>query len=209
MPNYKPYVGISGGGWLALIALSIAALASSNPWLTLFCFWAVPVFVVLLWRRFEPPILLFAVMVQWAEVCAKVIHADLLDVPISEFFADSVIVESILRGLIGLIVILLVIGFMLPSKVHVEQTVVIDAPIDRVYSQVYDLRNWEKWSPYKKMDPLMELSYSNPAFGQGAFYVWDSEVPELGKGKLTIAEAIANHFAEIFDGLLATDRNQS
>jgi len=113
MTNHKSYVGMSGAGWLSLIALSIAALASSNPWLTLFCFWAVPVFVVLLWRRFEPPILLFAVMVQWVEVSAKVVHADILDVSISEFFADSVIVESTLRGLIGLIVLALGMRFSL------------------------------------------------------------------------------------------------
>ena len=113
MTNHKSYVGMSGAGWLSLIALSIAALASSNPWLTLFCFWAVPVFVVLLWRRFEPPILLFAVMVQWVEVSAKVVHADFLDVSISEFFADSVIVESTLRGLIGLIVLALGMRFSL------------------------------------------------------------------------------------------------
>ena len=75
MPNPRAYVGIPGGGWLALIILTIAALASSNPWLTLLCFWLVPLFVVLLWRRFEPPILLFAVMVQWMEVSTKVIHA--------------------------------------------------------------------------------------------------------------------------------------
>ena len=36
----------------------------------------------LLWRRYEPPILLFAVMVQWAEVSTKVFHADVLDVPV-------------------------------------------------------------------------------------------------------------------------------
>ena len=105
MPNPRAYVSIPGSGWLALIILTIAALATSNPWVTLFCFWIVPLFVVLLWRRFEPPILLFAVMVQWVEVSTKVIHADFLDVSISEMFGDSVIVESTLRGLIGLVIL--------------------------------------------------------------------------------------------------------
>jgi uncharacterized protein YndB with AHSA1/START domain len=95
-------------------------------------------------------------------------------------------------GIVALFVVLLIIGFLLPSEVHVEKTQVIDAPIDRVYQNVYDLRNWEKWSPYKKMDPLMEMSYSNPPAGAGAFYNWKSEVPELGDGKLTIAEVVTN-----------------
>jgi hypothetical protein len=95
-------------------------------------------------------------------------------------------------GILGLFVLLLIVGFLLPSEVHIEKSQVIDAPVDRIFRNVYDLRNWEKWSPYKKMDPLMEFSYSNPPVGVGAFYNWSSELPELGNGKLTITELQAN-----------------
>lgn len=95
-------------------------------------------------------------------------------------------------GLVALFLIFLTIGFLLPSEVHVEKSVMIDAPIDLVYEQVNDLRNWEKWSPYKKMDPLLEMSFSNPPTGAKAYYKWQSELPELGNGRLTITEATPN-----------------
>ena len=74
----------------------------------------------------------------------------------------------------------------------VERSIMIDAPMVNVYNQVNDLRNWENWSPWLKMDPLMEMSYSNPPMGKGAYYHWESEHKYLGKGKMTIADAILN-----------------
>lgn len=114
MPADSPYVRISTNGWLTLLAASVAALVSSNVGLTLLSIWVVPIFVVLLWRRYEPPVLLFAIMVQWVEVSTKVIHADILDVSVTELFGDVAVVESILLGLIGLLT--MAVGMRLALK---------------------------------------------------------------------------------------------
>jgi hypothetical protein len=98
---------------LALVTASIIGALSSNPLLTLLCLWVVPLFVILLWRRFEPPILLFAVMVQWAEVSTKVVHADILNISIEAMFEDAIVVESVVRGLTGLLVLALGMRFAL------------------------------------------------------------------------------------------------
>ena len=95
-------------------------------------------------------------------------------------------------GVLGVLVLLLLISFLLPSVHSVERSVKIDAPMHMVFEQVNDLRNWEKWSPWKKMDPLLEMTYSNPPAGQGAFYNWRSEKKNLGNGKLTLAEVVPN-----------------
>lgn len=95
-------------------------------------------------------------------------------------------------SLLGLIAILLAISFLLPSRQRIESSVRINAPIQLVFEQVNDLRNWERWSPWKKMDPMMEMSYSNPAAGKGAFYNWKSTNPRLGNGKLILTEVIPN-----------------
>lgn len=95
-------------------------------------------------------------------------------------------------SLLGLIVILLAISFLLPSQQRIESTVKINAPIQMVFEQVNDLRNWERWSPWKKMDPMMEMSYSNPPAGKGAFYNWKSSNPRLGNGKMILTEVIPN-----------------
>ena len=114
MPTDSPCVRIPTNGWLTLLAASVGASVSSNAWLTLLSIWVVPIFVVLLWRRYEPPILLFAIMAQWAEVSTKVIHADILDVSVTELFGDAVVVESILLGLIGLVT--MAVGMRLALK---------------------------------------------------------------------------------------------
>jgi hypothetical protein len=103
MTAYSTYVRVPANGWVALVVLSIFALVSANPWLTLFWLWVLPVLVKLLWRRYEPPVLVFALVLQWVEVGAKVFHANLLDIPVAEMFGDAVVVEATIRGLLGLI----------------------------------------------------------------------------------------------------------
>jgi len=94
---------------------------------------------------------------------------------------------------IGLLILALILfSFLLPKEVTVSRSITIDAPIDRVFDQVNDLRNWEKWSPWKRMDPMMEMTFSNPPVGQGAFYKWISKDKHLGSGTLTLAKVANN-----------------
>lgn len=95
-------------------------------------------------------------------------------------------------SLLGLLVLVLLISFLLPSERRIEASVKIDAPIQIVFDQVNDLRNWESWSPWKKMAPMMEMSYSNPPSGKNAFLKWRSTHPRIGTGKLILTEVIPN-----------------
>lgn len=98
---------------------------------------------------------------------------------------------------------LLLFGFLLPREVTVSRSITIDAPMDRVFEQVNDLRNWEKWSPWKRMDPMMEMTFSNPPVGQGAFYKWDSDNKQIGSGTMTLAKVTNNE--EIVTALHSDD----
>ncbi len=91
-----------------------------------------------------------------------------------------------------LFVALILFSFLLPREVNVSRNITIDAPMDRVFEQVNDLRNWEKWSPWKRMDPMMEMTFSNPPVGQGAFYKWVSEDKRMGTGTMTLATVTTN-----------------
>lgn len=93
-------------------------------------------------------------------------------------------------SLLGLLVLVVIVAFLLPSQSHIEVSTKIDAPIQTVFDKVNDLRNWESWSPWKTMDPLMEMSFSNPPAGKGAFLNWHSDVAKIGSGKLTLAEVV-------------------
>ena len=99
---------------------------------------------------------------------------------------------KIVAGLIGALVIG-VIGLMVlgPSEYHVERSIVIDAPAEKVFPQVNDLRNWRGWMVWTRRDPQMKIVYSGPDQGVGAVTSWDSETQ--GKGELTIVKSNPPH----------------
>jgi len=94
--------------------------------------------------------------------------------------------------IIGIVVLVLVVLFFgiamfLPSKVHVERSLIIPASSEVVFDQVNDLRNWKNWSPWHQMDPDMKITYKGFLQGEGASYQWESN--KVGNGKLTITES--------------------
>ena len=91
-----------------------------------------------------------------------------------------------------LLLALILISFLLPSEVKVKRSILVSAPIDRVFEQVNDLRNWEKWDPWKRMDPTMVMTFSNPPVGQNAFYKWESQNKRMGKGTVTLSQVSMN-----------------
>ena len=97
-------------------------------------------------------------------------------------------------GFFGLLVLLVLVAFLLPGKVHVERSLVIKAGAEPVYNQVNTLKNWEKWSPWHQIDPNMKLSYAGPESGNGAMYSWTSNHDQVGNGKLTIEETKPSQF---------------
>jgi uncharacterized protein YndB with AHSA1/START domain len=102
-----------------------------------------------------------------------------------------------------LLLALILFSFLLPKEVTVSRHITVNAPVDRVFDQVNDLRNWEKWSPWKRMDPMMEMTFSNPPVGQGAYYKWVSKDKHLGSGTCTLAKV--TNYEEIVTALHSDD----
>jgi effector-binding domain-containing protein len=98
------------------------------------------------------------------------------------------IVKFIGIGLLGLVLLIVIAGLILPAKVETERSLLINASPEVLFEQVNVLPNWEKWSPWKEMDPESKMTYSTPNAGVGAFYTWEG--PETGKGKLTLTEVV-------------------
>lgn len=90
-------------------------------------------------------------------------------------------------SILGLILLLAIAGFFMPSVSNLERTMVMKASPELVFEQVNNVRNWENWSAWKKMDPKMEITYGEIPSGAGAYYSWKG--PESGEGKLTITES--------------------
>jgi hypothetical protein len=68
------------------------------------------------------------------------------------------------------IVIFLIIVAMQPSDFRVARLATIAAPPDAVFPHVNELKKWEAWNPWGKIDPAMKLTYEGPASGAGAAY---------------------------------------
>ena len=85
--------------------------------------------------------------------------------------------------LLGLVVLLLVVGFFLPATFTVVRTAEIAAPPDKVYAMVVDPRGWKQWSAWNKRDPQMQIDYSGPQSGVGAKWEWKSK--SQGDGAMT------------------------
>lgn len=97
--------------------------------------------------------------------------------------------KNILKFLIGIILLLIIIGIFLPSAAHVERTTLVKGNPEMVFKLINDLKEWEKWSPWHRKDPNMELIYGYKTEGLGAFYSWKSEQENVGHGTMTIKES--------------------
>jgi uncharacterized protein YndB with AHSA1/START domain len=89
----------------------------------------------------------------------------------------------------GFILLLVIVGLFLPREFEVSRSIVIDAPPERVFVHVNDVRKQEAWSAQKAVDPTVVYSYPPPdeSVGEGAWYSWTSD--HSGAGKLTIVRS--------------------
>lgn len=100
--------------------------------------------------------------------------------------------KKVLIGLGVVILLVVVISFFLPSKVHVERSIVINAPAAKVFNEVNSLQKWGAWDPWQAKDPNVQNEYSGPESGVGNKNSWTSSHKEVGSGSQTIVESIPN-----------------
>jgi effector-binding domain-containing protein len=89
-----------------------------------------------------------------------------------------------------LVVILIVVGFLLPQKVHVERSVTIAAPRATVFTIVNGFRMFSKWSPWAAIDPTMKVTITGPEWGVGATQSWVGDPKKVGTGSETITGSV-------------------
>jgi len=93
-----------------------------------------------------------------------------------------------LIALAAIVVVFVAVVAMQPSEFRIARTATISAPAPAVFAQVNDFHNWEKWSPWEKLDPAMKKNYEGAAAGTGAIYSWVGN-NEVGEGRMTITES--------------------
>ena len=96
-------------------------------------------------------------------------------------------IKRLLIALIVLTTIIFIIGMVLPNDYRVERSIHIDAPIQIIFDQVNNLKNWDAWSPWIANDSSIQNTHSGPESGVGAKVVWESE--RSGSGSQTITRS--------------------
>jgi uncharacterized protein YndB with AHSA1/START domain len=101
--------------------------------------------------------------------------------------------------IIGLIIVILVVGLgltgmLLSGEARLERSIVIEAPVEKVFKELNTFNNVYEWSPWMNMDPDMKTEFSGPEYGVGATYSWQSEDPNVGFGSQTLTESRENEY---------------
>jgi hypothetical protein len=90
---------------------------------------------------------------------------------------------------VAVIVALLVAAIaMQPSEFRVTRTASIAAAPAEIFPLINDFHNWDRWSPWAKLDPNMKTTYAGAPAGVGAVYSWVGN-SDVGEGRMTITES--------------------
>jgi hypothetical protein len=96
-------------------------------------------------------------------------------------------------AIIGVVLVVAIAGILLyattkPDSFRVQRVVLINAPSDKVFPLINDIKAWTAWSPYEKKDPAMKRSYGAVTAGKGATYAWDGD-KNVGQGSIEMIES--------------------
>src|SRR5436853_5600920 len=83
---------------------------------------------------------------------------------------------------------LLVYAATKPDSFRVQRTKEINAPADRIFPLIANLKSMNTWNPFVEPDPNIEIAYSGPDSGKGAAHTWSGN-SQVGEGRIEITEA--------------------
>ena len=101
-----------------------------------------------------------------------------------------VMIKRILIGIVALLVLFFVVGFLLPREVRVERSVEIDASPQAVFAMVNDFQQFNRWQPWALIDPSTRYVFEGPDTGAGSRMIWYSDHPQVGDGMQEILESL-------------------
>ena len=101
----------------------------------------------------------------------------------------------VLFAIVIIAVLLFVIIAGRPDEFTVLRSGKISAPPEKVFPHVNELKKWDAWSPWAKIDPNCKIVFEGPASGNGASYTWSGN-KKVGEGRMTITESRASEFIQ-------------
>jgi uncharacterized protein YndB with AHSA1/START domain len=87
-----------------------------------------------------------------------------------------------------IVVVFVVVAALQPSAFRVARSTTIAAPPAIIFGHVNDLRKFQVWSPWAKIDPNSKIVYEGPQEGTGAKFSWAGN-KEVGEGAMTVTDS--------------------
>lgn len=99
--------------------------------------------------------------------------------------------KKILIWLLAIIVVLIVIGFLLPSKYKVERSTTIHARSSVIYDLTSHFEKWDLWTPWTSaIDSTAKFETVGPDATVGTKRSWDGKI--LKNGEMLITKMVPN-----------------
>lgn len=98
------------------------------------------------------------------------------------------VLKYLVLALAGVAVLAALIAFALPRTYKVERSIVIKAPMIKIFPQVIDPKGWQRWGVWNRRDPGMEITFSGAPAGPGAKWAWKSKSEGNGQMEITLAD---------------------
>lgn len=75
-----------------------------------------------------------------------------------------------------------------PDNFAITRKIAINAPPEKIFPLINNFTAWSKWSPWDKLDPALQRTFSGPPEGVGSQYAWKGN-DSVGTGRMEITEA--------------------
>lgn len=72
---------------------------------------------------------------------------------------------------------------------HLDASLTIDVPAQRVFDRMNDLSRFNDWNPFPSMDATTQSHHEGPAAGPGAVFMYEGK--RVGKGRMEITSVEA------------------
>lgn len=99
--------------------------------------------------------------------------------------------KKFLKILLAIVAILIIVMFLMGKAYHFEKSIVINAPVEKVYAQINSTKGINQWNPWMKLDPNLKVTYSGNPGQIGDKYCWEGN-DEVGSGCQEITALVPN-----------------
>ena len=99
----KAPANLSRWAWLGAAPLCIWAITTPNPLLTLFAILLLPIITTLVWRRGEPPLLMFLCAMQWLQAATAIFYANFYGASLVQAFGGMELERATWLSLVGVL----------------------------------------------------------------------------------------------------------